>query len=69
MYAVTKWIAHEFALAKFLVICLESFKNRSNEIGSNEICIRRELPVYNFDENLTSKDSYTVPNNETKYLG
>ena len=42
MNAVTKLIVHKTALGKFLVMVL---KNCSNEIRSNEIRIRRELPV------------------------
>ena len=43
MYAVTKFLAQKIPLAKFQYIVL---KNRSNEIRSNEIRIRRELPVF-----------------------
>ena len=43
MYAVTKYLAHKIALAKFLLIYLESFEKRSNEIR-----IRQELPVFQF---------------------
>ena len=43
MNAVTKLIVHKTALGKFFVMVL---KNSSNEIRSNEIRIRRELPVF-----------------------
>ena len=42
MIAVTKLIAYENRIRQILVMVL---KNRSNEIGSNEIRIRRELPA------------------------
>ena len=45
MNAVTKLIVHKTALGKFFVMVL---KNSSNEIRSNEIRIRRELPVVSF---------------------
>ena len=44
MYAVTKLLAQKNCISKILVIVL---KNRSNEIRSNEIRIRQELPVIN----------------------
>ena len=43
MYAVTKFLAQKNRISQILVIVL---KNRSNEIRSNEIRIRRELPVH-----------------------
>ena len=42
MYAVTKFLAQKNRISQILVIVL---KNRSNEICSNEIRIRQELPV------------------------
>ena len=43
MIAVTKLIAHKKLHEPILVMVL---KSRSNKIRSNEICIRRLLPVY-----------------------
>ena len=42
MYAVTKFLVQKKRISQILVIVL---KNRSNEIRSNEIRIRQELPV------------------------